>query len=62
MKQRRRIYYSQTQKDEMWDRWQRGESMHDIAKAFDRGHHQYNALFLKPVGLGPRHANVPRKP
>ena len=32
MKQRPRIYYSQAQKDEMWDRWQRGESLHEIAR------------------------------
>ncbi|MFT7404960.1 MAG: hypothetical protein ACI955_002029 [Zhongshania sp.] len=35
MKQRKRIYYSEVQKAEMWDRWQRGDSMHAIARAFD---------------------------
>jgi len=28
MKQRPRIYYSEAQKGMMWDRWQRGESLH----------------------------------
>jgi len=27
MKYRRRIYYSTEQRAEIWDRWQRGESM-----------------------------------
>jgi len=38
MKQRRRIYYSEGQKAQMWDRWQKGDSMHAIARHFDRGH------------------------
>ncbi len=38
MKQRRRIYYSAAQRAEIWDRWRRGESMHDIGRLFDRGH------------------------
>lgn len=53
MKQRRRIYYSQTQKDEMWDRWQRGESMHDIAKAFDRGHSSVQRIISETGGFRP---------
>jgi hypothetical protein len=38
MKQRPRNYYSDTQKALMWDRWQKGDSMHAIARLFDRGH------------------------
>jgi transposase, IS30 family len=30
MKQQRRIYYTETQKALMWDRWQKGESLHSI--------------------------------
>ncbi len=37
MKQRPRIYYSDSQKAMMWDRWQKGESLHAIARLFDRG-------------------------
>ena len=29
---RKRIYYTDTQKAEMWDRWQKGESLHAIAR------------------------------
>jgi len=38
MKQRRRIYYSSEQRNLMWDRWQKGDSMRVIAGLFDRGH------------------------
>jgi hypothetical protein len=30
MKYRPRIYYSEAQKELMWDRWQKGDSMHTI--------------------------------
>ena len=33
---RRRIYYSAAQRAEIWDRWQRGESMSAIGRRFDR--------------------------
>ena len=36
MKYRPRIYYSDAQKTLMWDRWQKGDSMHTIARLFDR--------------------------
>ena len=32
MKQRPRIYYSESQKALMWDRWQRGDSLRQIAQ------------------------------
>jgi hypothetical protein len=28
MRRRKRIYYTDTQKALMWDRWQQGESLH----------------------------------
>lgn len=49
MRQRRRIYYSAAQRAEIWDRWQRGESMHEIGRMFDRGHSSIFAV-LKPTG------------
>jgi len=33
---RRRIYFTEKQKAEIWDRWQRGESMSSIGRRFDR--------------------------
>jgi IS30 family transposase len=37
MKQRRRIYYSTEQREEIWERWRRGESMSSIGRLFERG-------------------------
>ncbi len=37
MKYRRRIYYPAAQRDLMWDRWRRGDSMHEIGRL--RGRH-----------------------
>ena len=36
MTYRTRIKYTAEQKAEMWDRWQRGESLNSIGPAFDR--------------------------
>lgn len=36
MTYRTRINYTAKQKDEMWDRWQRGESLKAIGRVFDR--------------------------
>jgi len=36
MAYRTRINYSAQQKSEMWDRWERGESLNSIGRAFDR--------------------------
>jgi len=36
MKQRPRIYYTESQKALMWDRWRKGDSLQQIAQLFDR--------------------------
>lgn len=36
MNQRPRIYYTETQKALMWERWQKGDSLNQIARFFDR--------------------------
>lgn len=36
MAYRPRIYYSNTQKAEIWDRWQKGETLNSIGRVFDR--------------------------
>jgi hypothetical protein len=36
MKRRRRIFYSATQRSDISDRWQTGESMSSIGRRFDR--------------------------
>jgi hypothetical protein len=35
-KYRPRIHYTEAHKALMWDRWQQGESLHEIARLFDR--------------------------
>jgi len=57
MKQRPRIYYSDAQKELMWDRWQKGESMNAIGRLFDRGHSSIQRILIEKGGLPP----TPRK-
>ena len=53
MKQRTRIYYSDQQKAMMWDRWQKGESLKDIARVFDRGHSSVSRILAESGGIRP---------
>lgn len=53
MKQRRRIYYTQEQKTLMWDRWQQGDSIHDIAQLFNRYHSSVQGIFAHSGGIRP---------
>lgn len=53
MKQRRRIYYTETQKALMWDRWQEGESLSQIAQLFDRGHSSIQGILAETGGIRP---------
>ena len=52
-----RIYYTDEQKKEMWDRWQKGESMNAIGRLFDRSHSSIQGILSKMGGLPP----APRK-
>ena len=54
MKQRRRIYYNAEQKTLMWDRWQAGDSLHEIARLFDRGHSSIQGVLSETGGIRPR--------
>ena len=53
MKQRPRIYYSDTQKAIMWDRWRRGESLESIARLFNRGHSSIQGILSETGGIRP---------
>jgi IS30 family transposase len=53
MKQRPRIYYTQTQKTLMWERWQKGDSLATIARLFDRGHSSVQHIFQETGGIRP---------
>ena len=50
---RPRIYYSAEQRAEIWDRWKRGESMHEIGRAFDRGHSSIQKILMATGGIRP---------
>ena len=50
---RTRIYYSEEQKSLMWDRWQKGESLHSIARLFDRFHSSITKIFSRSGGIRP---------
>ena len=54
MKYRTRTYYTDSQKALMWDRWQKGDSMNDIAKLFDRGHSAVQRILTENGGIRPR--------
>jgi IS30 family transposase len=53
MKQRPRIYYSDEQKAVMWDRWQKGDSLNDIARIFDRSHSAISGILSLTGGIRP---------
>jgi len=53
MKQRRRIYYTETDKALMWDRWQKGESLNSIARLFDRHHSAIQGILSRTGGIRP---------
>ena len=54
MKYRKRIYYTEKQKALMWDRWQAGDSLGEIARLFDRGHSSIQGIFAATGGIRPR--------
>ena len=53
MRHRTRIYYTEEQKSQMWDRWQRGESLHKIARLFDRHHSSVREILAASGGIRP---------
>ena len=50
---RKRIYYTDADKELMWDRWQAGESLHSIARLFDRHHPSIRGVFARTGGIRP---------
>ena len=48
MKQRPRIYYTESQKAVMWERWRKGESLQQIAQLFDRNHSSIQRILAAP--------------
>jgi hypothetical protein len=53
MKQRPRIYYTESQKALMWERWRQGESLQKIAQLFDRNHSSIIRILAETGGIRP---------
>ena len=53
MKQRPRIYYSDSQKALMWERWKQGWTLHEIGKLFDRAHSSIHRILAETGGIRP---------
>ncbi len=53
MKYRTRRYFTESDKALMWDRWQKGDSLHAIARLFDSSHSAIAGVFSKTGGIRP---------
>jgi IS30 family transposase len=53
MAQRNRIYYTESQKALMWERWKEGASLHQIAALFDRPHSSIRRILAESGGIRP---------
>jgi IS30 family transposase len=53
MPQRPRIHYTESQKALMWERWQKGESLQQIAQLFDRSHSSIQPILAATGGIRP---------
>ncbi len=53
MKHRTRIYFSAEQRADIWDRWQRGESMSSIGRLFERESSSIYPILQRSGGIRP---------
>src|SRR5208282_2343458 len=53
MKRRTRIYYTESQKALMWERWKKGDSLQQIAQLFDRNHSSVEGILAETGGIRP---------
>jgi len=53
MKYRTRTFYTEAQKSEMWDRWQRGESLSSIGRSFGRASSSIFPHLARTGGIRP---------
>ena len=53
MKYRTRIYYSESQKALIWERWRKGDTLHQIARLFDRYHTSIRGILAQTGGIQP---------
>jgi IS30 family transposase len=53
MKQQPRIYYTDSQKALMWERWKKGDSLQTIAQMFGRNHSSIQQILAETGGIRP---------
>ena len=53
MKRKTRVNYTEAQKTEMWDRWQKGESFNAIGRHFNTGHSTISRIIWSTGGIRP---------
>jgi hypothetical protein len=53
MKYRPRVFFTDKQKSEIWDRWQREGSMNSIGRGFDRGSSSIYPLLARTGAVRP---------
>lgn len=53
MKRQPRIYYSDSQKALMWERWKQGWTQHEIGRLFDRPHTSIHRILAETGGFRP---------
>ncbi|MDH5499956.1 MAG: helix-turn-helix domain-containing protein, partial [Gammaproteobacteria bacterium] len=53
MKYPTRIYYAESDKSLMWDRWRKGESLNSIARHFGRSHSSIQGILARSGGIRP---------
>ena len=53
MRRRPRTKYTETQKALMWERWKKGETLHQIARLFDRPHTSIRQILAESGGIRP---------
>ncbi len=54
MKRRPRIYYSDSQKALIWERWKQGWTLNEIGRLFERPHTSIQQIFARTGGIQPR--------
>ncbi len=53
MTRKTRIYYTDKQKELMWERWRKGDSITTVARLFDRTHNSISRIFREVGGFKP---------
>ena len=50
---RKRRYFTQPEMEEVWDRWESGESLNSIARGLERGHSAVQGMLSRTGGIRP---------